>query len=219
MSKVKVVLLGLFAVFAVSAATAGTASAAHVFKVEATELGFGSIPATEAIEADSFSGKMETTIAKLPVSVQCEEDVSGPSEIKTGGASKGSLEFKNCFMLENKKGKREFLAACTVQEPVIAEFKDQLTEHSLDEYKGAGAAELFVEIKIKGATCAVASSDSVKGSQVCATPEAEFEKVIHESICTPAGSNLHQKGSEENGAQLFGVEQLKLKSGKNWSAS
>jgi hypothetical protein len=214
MSKVKIVLLGLFAVFALSATTAATASAAHVFKIEGTE-----ITGTEAIEADSFSGKMETTIAGLSVSVQCEEDVTSGGEIKTKGESKGNIEFKNCFVIKLNKGSREFLTACTVGEPVIAEFKDQLTEHSIDEYKGAGAEETFVELKIKGESCSIKGTYKVKGSQICSTPESEFEKVIHESICTPAGSKLKQKGSEENGAQLFGVEQLKLKSAKNWSAS
>jgi hypothetical protein len=221
MSKIKVVLLGLFAVFAVSAGTAATASATHVFKVEATELGSGAIPVTEAIEADSFSGKMETTISGLSISVQCEEDVSGASEIKKNGESKGVIEFKSCFVLEKSKtGTRVFITACEVGEAVKAKFNDVLTEHSIDEYKGSGEEEVFVELSLKGSSCAIKGTYKVKGSQVCATPEAEFEKVIHESICTPAGSKLKQKGEPtENTAQLFGVEQLKLKSGKPWSAN
>jgi hypothetical protein len=218
MSKVKVVLLGLFAVFAVSAVTASMASA-HAFKVEKSEFTTGS----EAIEGDSFSGKLETTIAKLSISLQCEEDVSGPSEIKPKGESKGSLEFKNCFVVEDKEGKRGFVTTCEVKEPVVAEFKDLLTEHSIDEYKGSKepTKEIFTELELKGASCALKGKYPVKGFQVCATPEAEFEKVIHESICTPAGSKLAQEkeGTEVAPAQLFGIEQLKLHSGKNWSAN
>jgi hypothetical protein len=215
MSKVKVVLLGLVAVLAISAGTTSTASAAHVFKIEGTELA-----GTEAAEATSFSGKLENAILGLSAAVQCEEDVSGPSEIKPKGESKGSIEFKNCFTIALEKGKRTFLTSCSIKEPVVAQFTDQLTEHGVDEYKGSGAEEAFFEIEIKGESCAIKSKYKVKGRQDCSTPEAEFEKVIRESICTPAGSKLTQKSEgTENTAQLFGTDQIKLKSAKNWSAS
>jgi hypothetical protein len=214
MSKIKVVLLGLFAVFALGATMAATASAAtHAFKIEGTEIAKG---VEETLEDDSFSGKMETTIAGLSISVQCEEDIS-TGTIGEGGKSKGSIEFKNCFVIETNKGKRVFLTSCTVTEPVKAKFTDQLIEHSVDEYKGEGGEETFVELEI--GVCAIKGKYKVKGSQLCAVPESEFEKVIHESICTPSGSKLKQRITEENGAQLFGVEQIKLKSAKNWSAN
>jgi hypothetical protein len=217
MLKVKIVLLSLFAMFAMSAVMAATASATHTFKVEGTE-----ITKTEEVEADSFSGKLETMVAKLPLAIQCEEDVSGTElVIQPAGTSTGGINFKNCFVVEFKEGKKGFVTTCTVTEPVEAKFTDQLTEHGVDVYKGSKPLEGFVELELKGASCAIKGKYPVKGSQNCATPEAELNKVIHESICTPSGSKLAQEkeGTEVAAALLYGTEQIKLKSGKSWSAS
>jgi hypothetical protein len=219
MSKINVVLLSLFAVFAVSAATAGTASAStHAFKIELSE-----VTTETPIEGDSFSGKLETPVGGLMMDVQCEEDVTSGATINAGGKSKGGIEFKTCAVNEIKEGKKKPVTSCEVVEPVNAKFEDQLIEHSVDEYKGTGEKETFVTLEIK--ICALAGKYKVKGSQICSTPEAEVEKVIHESICTPGGSKLTQKETTEgtsSSSQLFGVEQLKLaspNSGKKWSAN
>jgi hypothetical protein len=219
MSKVKVVLMSLVAVFAVSAFASVSASAGptHIFKVEGTEL-----KGTESLEVvdDSFSGKLETIIAKLPIAIQCEEDISSGT-IKANGESTAKIEFKNCFVAQNEKGKKAVLSTCTVTEPVIAEAKDELTAHSIDTFKGnkVPATETFTELKI--GVCAAKGTFNIKGAQVCSIPESEYEKVIHAGICAPAESTLKQEkeGTEVGPAQLFGEEQIKLANGKNWSAT
>ncbi len=214
MSRVKIVLLSLLAVFAVSAAASATASASatHVYKIEGTELASGS----EAIEGDSLTGGLETKIAKLNTVLICQEDIV-KGEIKPKGESTAIVEFKNCYLVEkNKEGKKTFLTACSVKEPVEAKANDELTEHSIDVFKGSGEKEKFAEVEIKGEGCALNGKYEVLGSQTCAIPESEFEKAVHSLICTPAGSKL-TFGKEA--AQLFGEEQVKLKSGKNFSGN
>jgi hypothetical protein len=208
MSKIKFVLLGLLAMFAASLA-ASTPASAHEYLVEGKAI-------TEKIEVEGTSqtGKLESTILGSKVSIQCEEDLTREAFIEEKGKSKGKIEFKNCIVLEFSKGKRVFLTTCEVKEPATAEFTDELVEHSIDEFKPALAEETFVELEIK--TCALKGKYKVKGSQVCAIPEEEFEQVIHHLICTPAGSKL-KLGSEA--AQLFGEESLKLISKKPWSGN
>lgn len=205
-------MLSLLTVFAVSAAASATASASatHVFKVEGSEF------TTEGVvEGDSLTGGLETKIAKLNTVLVCQEDIF-EGEIKTKGESTAKIKFKNCYLIENKKGKREFLVKCFVTEPVKAEATDELTEHSIDLFKGIGKEEEFAEVEITGTECTLAGKYKVTGSQACTIPESEFEKAVHSLICTPAGSKL---AFGKEAAQLFGEEQVKLKSGKNFSGN
>ncbi len=214
MSRVKIVLLSLLAAFAVSAAASATASAGttHIYKIEGT-----SLASSEGIEGDSLTGGLETKVAKTPIILVCQEDVF-KGEISKEGKSSVKIEFKNCYLVEKtKEGKKNFLTACTVHEAVIAEATDELTEHSIDLFKGIGEKEKFSEIKLEGESCAIKGSFEVKGSQACAIPESEFEKVVHVLICTPAGSKL--TFGEKEPAQLFGEEQVKLAKSLNFSAT
>jgi hypothetical protein len=219
MSRLKAVLLSVVAVFTVSTFASATASAntSHVFLIEQTELGSGGNPTTEAIEDQGGNGKLETRIAGLPVYLECQENLS-TGEIKKEGKSTFKIEFKNCFLVEkSKEGKKVFLTACTVEEPVISEGTDELIEHSVDKFVGGkGAEELFAEVKIKGEACAAKGNFKAKNFQLCSMPESEFEKVLHWCIFTPAGSKLVFGGEP---AQLFGEDQFKLKSQKRWSTT
>jgi hypothetical protein len=218
MSKVRVALMSLLAVSAVSvfASAAASAGPTHIFKIEGSELKGTEI----GVEADSLSGKIEFSLFWLPLVIQCEEDISR-GRIKEKGKSETTIEFKDCFVAESEKGKKVILSSCTITEPVIAEAKGELTAHGVDTLKGNKVAinEIFSEFQI--GTCAEKGVYQIKGSEACATPESEYEKVIHIGICTPAGSNvlMEKEGPEPGLVQFFGKEQIKLVTKKNWSAT
>jgi hypothetical protein len=215
MSRMKVILLSLLAVFAVSAAASATASAAHVYLIEQTEL-----LSSEAIEDQGQNGKLEARIPNgPPVLIQCQEELSSGT-IKPKGESTFKNEYKNCYIIENSNGKKVFLVNCEIKEPIIAEGTDLLIEHSVDEFKGTGAEKLFTTIELTGTKCIIAGKYTVTGAQLCAIPEAEFEKVLHHLICTPAGSKLvFGKGEKTEPGQLFSEEQIRLKSLKVWAGN
>jgi hypothetical protein len=217
MPKMKQIIVSLLAVSIIGAFAPALATAAiHVFFVEGTEL-----TSTEAVEGANGFGlqKIETEVAGLKIIKECEEDL-GTGIIGTKGESRGKIEGKNCHLYEQSKaGKKIALTNCTLKEPLIAEFTGLLTGAGLGEVKGSGSEESFIELEIKGEACALKGKFKIKGSEVCASPEATLEKAIHKGICTPAASKLNQKGTEENGARLFGTGISKLKSGKKWSST
>jgi hypothetical protein len=215
MSKAKFVLLSLLAAFAVSAIASATASAAHVFKIEGTE-----ITKNEEVEGVSQEGLMETEAASTTFGIVCKEDYSALSAknvIEKGGKSKGELEFKSCLVyIVEKTGAKSYNTGCSVTEPVKAEFTDELTNAGEDTFTGAGAEELFSEVKIKG-TCAFGGTAlKVKGKELCEIPEYLAEQVLHHLVCTPAGSSLKSGASS---ARLFNEEIVKIKSAKPWSSN
>jgi hypothetical protein len=216
MSRFKVLAVSLLAVFAVSAAATNTASAAHVYLIEQTEL-----LSSEAVEDQGQNSKLETKLLGVSIFLQCQEELS-TGTIKPKGESTFKIEFKNCYVVENGNGKKVFLVNCGVAEPAIAEGKDQLIEHSVDEFKGElkGTKGLFAELELTGEKCILKGKYKVTGNQVCAAPEAEFEKVLHHSICTPAGSKLvFGTGEKTEPAQFFAEDQVRLKSLKVWAAT
>ncbi len=213
MPRAKAILLSLLAVFAVSAAASAAAAAAgtHIYKIEGSAL-----TENTKVEGDSLYGLLEVRIAKLPLTLACQEDISS-GEIKTLGEATGKIEFKNCYVYERSKaGTKVFLTSCSIKEPTIAEGTGVLIEHSVGQIKGKGEKETFATLTIEGEKCAVATTAEITGSQLCASPEAEFEKVIHTIVCTPTGSKLV---FNKEPVQLFGEEQVKLASSKNFSAT
>jgi hypothetical protein len=216
MTRVRVVLLGLLAVFAVSAVASSTASAAHVYLIEQTEL-----LSSEAIEDQGQNTKLETRILNISVFIQCQEELSS-GVIKPKGESTFKIEMKNCYLAENNNGKKVFLPGCTPVEPIIIEGTDQLIEHSVDEFKGElkGEKGVFASIELTGEKCVLKGKFKISGAQTCAIPEAEFEKVLHHLICTPAGSKLvFGTGEKTEPAQYFSEDQIRLKSLKVWAAT
>jgi hypothetical protein len=216
MSRFKVLVVSLLAVFAVSAAASATASAAHVYLIEQTEL-----LSSEAMEDQGQNSKLEVKILGVPTFLQCQEELS-KGVFKPKGESTFEIKFKNCYVVENSNGKKVFLVNCSVAEPVIAEGTDQLIEHSVDEFKGEreGVKGLFASLELTGEKCALKGKYKVTGMQICATPEAEFEKVLHHLICTPAGSKLvFGTGEKTEPAQFFSEEQVRVTSLKQWAAS
>jgi hypothetical protein len=212
MSRFKVLVVSLLAVFAVSAAASATASAAHVYLIEQTEL-----LSSEAVEDQGQNSKLEIKLLGVPLFLQCQEELS-TGVFKPKGESTFRIEFKNCYVVENSNGKKIFLVNCAVVEPIIAEGTDQLIEHSVDEFKGKEG--VFATLELTGEKCVPKGKYKVTGSQVCATPEAEFEKVLHHLICTPAGSKLvFGTGEKTEPAQFFAEDQIRLKSLKVWAAT
>jgi hypothetical protein len=210
MSKAKVVLLSLLTAFALSAMMSATASAnaTHVYLVENTELGSGAIPATEAVEGDSLLGKTEIDISSNVTVLECSEDlVTG--EIKKGGESKFEIKFKNCIVGLIEKGKLAYQPSCGVTEPVTAKATGNLTSRGVNEFSSFTSAPVIT-------VCTLAGTYTVGGTQLCATPESSVSKEIHSLQCTPAGSALTLKSAS---SQLFGEEQIKLTSGRIWSAT
>jgi hypothetical protein len=216
MSRVKIVLLSLLAVLAVSSVASTTASAAHVFLIEQTEL-----LSSEAVESQGQNIKLETNVLGLRLYLQCQEELMIGS-IKPKGESTFRIELKNCYSVENNDGKKNFITNCISGEPVILEGKDLLIEHGVDELKGElkGEKGVFTEAEIKGEKCVFKGKYKATGSQVCAVPEAEFEKILHHLICTPAGSKLvFGSGEKTEPARLFSEEEFRLKSLKIWAAT
>jgi hypothetical protein len=216
MSKVKLVIISVWAVFAVSLIIVGTAAASYEFFVNGARV-------SEDIEISGIAKTVtiETAIASLPISVQCVEGISPPSAenvIKEKGKSEGKIESKNCYLFENREKKKIFLTACGVREALNINFVGELTNADEDALKGSGTEETFAEIELIGSSCVLKGKYKLKGSETCSIVEAEMDKEIHKSICTPSGSSLKQKGEPGNeAAQLFITESSSLKSGEVWN--
>jgi hypothetical protein len=218
MLKMKPIIMSLVAVSAISGFTPVLATAgAHAFLIEGTE-----ITSIETVEgANGFSlQKMEIEIASLKIIKECEEDI-GTGTISAGGKSEGTIEGKNCHLYTQSDGRREALTSCAIKEPLEAKFTGQLIGAGLGEVRGSKLLEGLMEFEVKGASCALKGKYPIKGSEVCASPEAALEKTIHKSICTPAGGKLflEKEGTEQAPVRLFGVGIAKLRSGKRWSAT
>jgi hypothetical protein len=181
---------------------------------------FPAVAAGEKVEVEDISrvSKLESPIAKLPVYIECDEDLAGPTSnvLEEKGKSTGKDEFKNCNVFENSKGKRVALTGCTVKEPIVMEFTGALIEHGIDELKGKAAEETFAELKIEGEKCTLKGTYKLKGAELCSISEAEYRKMSHEFLCTPAGGKL-KLGAET--AQLFSTEMVKLKTSLEWGTT
>ncbi len=203
MLKVRSVLLILLGICAASAVMSPPALATHVFMVEGTE-----ITSTE----EGAQGYSQHTVVELPalkslVYLECAEGLS-IGGLESRGESRGAIEFKGCNIAENSKGKKVVLTSCSVTEPVEAIYSGLLTEHGVDEL-----GEFRSEITIT--TCSLKGTYTLEGAEVCAMPEAEFSKTIHDLTCTRAGGKL-KSGKEAAG--LFHKEHTTLCTKRNWSS-
>jgi hypothetical protein len=188
----------------------------HEYLIEQSEL-----ISSEAVEGEGQNSSLESRILGTAISLTCQEELSTGID-QTKGESTFKVEFKNCYVVERSNGKRVFLTACTVAEPVTAEGTGKLIEHSVDEFKGEFNKEkgVFSGFEIIGEKCALKGKYKVTGSQVCTMPEAEFEKVTHRTICTPAASRLvFGTGEKTEQAQLSVDDLVRLKSLKRWAAT
>jgi hypothetical protein len=199
MSRVRVILLSLFAVFAVSAVASASASATP--ECEPPEEG-GDYAVCVQHEGVQKEYEGEITNDNHAVNSVLKGTVLGFATELTGttavaklqaedsGASKGEITFTNVTVVKPAK--------CIVKEPIVAKFTAQLATPPAaitDLFKGSGAEETFAEIEFKD-----------KGTEVCplknqtfkvkGTQKAEFDAGIetitenHEVIAKASGSNL-----------------------------
>ncbi len=184
MFRARFVLRCLLAGFILSISTFSSASAADHFIVEGTEItGTEEVPFVEL--GDSLM--LETTVAKTEVVFSCEDAVS-KGDFESEGKSKREIALKDCTVYELSKGKAVSLTACTVVTPI--EYKDTSVLIPNYEEEMLPNGETFFTLEVTGKTCAIEGKYAVTGYEVCETPAAEFEKVFHDEICTPAGSEL-----------------------------
>lgn len=213
MAKIKLILLSLLLATALGTITSASASA-HEYLVEGTPVGAG---VKLEVEGTTSLVWIETSILKAPIVQECDEG-TGTGFIEEKGKSTGKGEAKNCRIFQIVKGKRENLTACAMREPVVIETTGELTGIGENTAVGSKAEEGFTEFEIKGESCVLAGKYTIKGQELCLSPLAEMEKVLHEVICTAAGSKL-KLGKEP--VRLYGIKAGlgKLKSGKPSSSN
>jgi hypothetical protein len=213
MLKLKLTGLSLLAALTITA-IASSSALAHEYLVEGKAIAAG-----EKVEAVGDTGLqwVETKIGGLPIVQECDEGL-GTGNLEEKGKSTSRSESKNCRIFEINKGKRTYLSACSLKEPVVIEATGELTGVGEDILTGSGKEETFSEFEIKGESCVIKGKYKVKGTQLCTSPLAELEKVLHEGICTAAGSKL-KLGTES--VRLYGLKagSGKLKSGKPSSSN
>lgn len=241
MSRLRLILLSMFAVFAVGAVASASASA-HGFivpchKVSVANAGKGEWneenPITHICEKPAkippLPGEGEYTEKLLPGETHAVEGKSGLSILESKvGAEKIVIECEEDVVkvtLEaggKTKGEIEFKknckvkepAGCAVAEPIVAKFTDELVGAAPeDEFTGSGAGEEFASVHITG--CALENFYKVKGKQLCKLDAAHATlQAEHELKCTKAGSNL-KLGSEV--ASFSSAAKVKLVGGGSWA--
>jgi hypothetical protein len=224
MSRARVILMGLLGVLAVSAFVAPSALAnpGHYYLVEQKTL-----ETSEAIEDQGQNAQLEASVMGLGIGIVCQEELSTGTVFNNAkekqGESTFEIKYTNCYLFVNENGKKGYGINhfCKVREPIVASGKDKLTAHSLDEFENPGGFFTTIVIeKVEKETCVETGEFPVTGTQLCAIPHAEYEKILHHLICTPAGSHLvFGSGEITSSAQLFSEDQVRLKSLKVWAAT
>lgn len=209
MLRIRLVLLSLLATCAVGA-IASTSASAHAFFVENKE-----VAGTETVEIEGTNALLkqgQSTIAGTKIAQECEEAViSGVLEKE--GKGTGEIKTGKCTLYEIKNGNRVSLPSCTISTPTFKLKEALITSPGgvvETEFKPASGT-LFFEIVISGSLCTIKGHYTVEGTQTCASPEAEVQKVSHELICTSTGSKL-KFGTQP--AAFFSTGTGKVKSGK-----
>jgi hypothetical protein len=199
---------------------AGSAMAAHEFKVEGTAVGATPFE----IGGNGYAGEFEGTAAGNSVTFIClagyTSIAAGTNQLEKEGKSKFKTELRNCFIAKVTEGKSA-PTECKVSEPIIAEATGSLVGVSEDKFTGKGAEELFSELVLpKEEKCALTKLASItlklKGAEDCTIPLSLEENVVHQLLCSPAGSTL-ETGTEP--ARLWSAATLKLTDGKPWSST
>lgn len=204
MSNARYVLSMMLAVFLLCAA-AGSASA-HSFIIEGKAIAAGEhvAAAGASIGATYFEAEGYTTECKKSTSVD---------EFEAGGLSKATVTTKECKVLQD--------SGCKVEEPIVSTTKTEIVvyKEKLAAKTTPASGESFNTSFVSG--CHETELDgkwTLRGSQISELPEAEVEKVEHESVTLPSGSSLKLSGSPGTFAGFMeGRSTTKLTSGKKWS--
>jgi hypothetical protein len=209
MPKIRAIILGLLTALAVNASVAVVltdSASAHEFFIEEKSEG--------AKEPTSFLGFSGPGIYYIRGNwYACLADYY------TGAGRRIGI---GCVaVIVGPGGKRQVQTKCTIKNgEIVEEFKGELTGKGELLEKGANTEEILAEIAVEGTECESKGTYKLKGGELCAIPEAEFQKVLHQLICTPAGSKLKAlKEGTELEAQLWTTEGTFLSGNKKWSSN
>lgn len=217
MKHIRLFVLSVMALFALGAVASASASAAACEEEDNAKDVY-----TVCVGGKDFTGKL-TNVNHAVSSVLTgkvlgvETELTGTTAVaeltaEKDGASKGKITFTGITVVKPKH--------CTVVEPIVAEFTDQLSKPPaapIDIFTGSKPGEVFTEIAFEGAECTLAGQVvQVKGKQ-----EAEFDAGIataakdHEVIAKATGSKLKLGESEAHFSGIF--TQVETAGGENWS--
>jgi hypothetical protein len=199
--RVRPFFLALLSVSVLSAAYAASASG-HAIVIEGKEIAKGEVVAAEGSSIGTTYFEAEGYVS------QCKKSTS-VDQFEAEGKSKSTITSSEC----------QSSTGCTIKEPVVSNAKTELVifKEKLGVKATPASGEYFTTATLTG--CRFAGEWKLKGSQTNELPEAEVEKVEHETVITPSGSSLKVSGPEGTFAgRLEGRATSKLKSGKKWHA-
>lgn len=215
MSRIRLALLCLVAALTVSAVASIAASAAPTnrFFVNKVELA-----AEEPIEGVVETAQLNFEVASAKTMIDCTTNTLVKGAVNKNGETSGEITFKGCKVYSIASGVASPLGVCTVEEPITFKFTDQLITGPgglvEDEFKPSEANEVFVKIKINGASCTIKGTYEPKGTYVASLgSEGEVERTEHELVYTSTGSKIK---ISEKPASFTNRTKIKLKSGKGF---
>jgi hypothetical protein len=180
-------------------------ASAHSFIIEGKEIAAGEHIAAEgeAIGTSTFEARGFITECKKSTSV---------AEFEAGGKGKSTLTTKECKVRQD--------AGCKVEEPIVTKTKTELVifNEKLAVKLLPASGEIFNTNTVRGCNRSELNGEwTLTGSQISELPEAEVEKVEHESVTKPSGSSLKISGRPGTFAGFVeGKSKTKLTSGKKW---
>jgi hypothetical protein len=192
MSRIRLVVLSLFAVFAVGAFVASSASAACSGGTKSVFCYHNGTEITnETALGESGLSVLEGKSGGVAFTVHCTHD-RFVALLLALGASEGEINFLGC-KVEKPAGQ-----GCTVPNLILANFTDQLSENVMpptDLFKGLGANEKFAEFTIGGASCTAKNVIVVEGLQTAELGDPETALLSHTVVAKKSGSKLKIGGA------------------------
>lgn len=199
MSRVRLIILSLFAILATSAVASASASAAEcpdTIKGGDYAVCHNGVEYEGKIEGTSTVSKLKATVLGLKITIECPKD-KFTGEVGDSGTSKNAvITFEMCKLVGATN--------CKVAETLTTKkLKDQLsTPPARIEDTFESETANFIEILISGSGCAITNEGKpypVTGSQTCAVDssdaEAKTEAATHKLICKTTGSKLKLGGN------------------------
>lgn len=217
MSRLKLVMLTIAALVAVSAVGSASASAAAC-KAKGEKFVYCSggavIESAASVEATVGASTLKSLNAKKEVTVEITCTGGSATGTVTGATSTATIAYTGCAVVKP--------STCTTTATLTTKaITDALTNTSPpeDTFTGAGVSEEYIEIELKGASCALKGKHPVTGKQTCALDGGvlatiEKEQETHTLNCAATGSKL-KFGAEE--ATYSGTSTQKLASKAAWS--
>ena len=214
MSKVKIIIVALFAMFALTAMAAASASAAgwHVSGTELTGTQTAALSTTAVNDSPAV-----LHVPALPLKITCKGSLTGvaPKITAPNLGSATSLTFHECSVVEPTTcalGSPEITT-----EPVTATVTTATSPADHILFKTSAAD--FATFELTGSSCSISGKKAVKGTVVLKAATGQTESAIQD---------LEGLGSLEQGGDSLqtandpsyiegGKALLKLESGATWS--